>query len=218
MDGWQTERLDARPTQSAATRRASVARAAALLREGALLAFPTDTVYGLGAAFDQPQAVRALYRAKDRPSEKAIPILLADARDLSLVTASVPNWVEPLIARFWPGGLTLILHKSVTVSPAVSALSTVAVRLPDLSLTRQIIAAAGMPLAVTSANRSGQPSPRTATEVMAQLGGRITALVDGGPCPGGVSSTILDCTADPPRVLRVGAIPVAALQTLAPLA
>ncbi len=218
MNGQQTERLDARPAQGSATRQASVARAAALLREGALVAFPTDTVYGLGAALDQPQAVRQLYRAKGRPSEKAIPILLADARDLPLVTKVVPDWVQPLIARFWPGGLTLILRKGTNVPSAVSALPTVAVRLPDLSLTRQIIAAVGMPLAVTSANRSGQPSPRTATEVMAQLAGRIAALVDGGSCPGGVPSTILDCTADPPRVLRVGAIPVAALQALTPLA
>ena len=120
--------------------------------------------------------------------------------------------------EFWPGGLTLIVPKGSAVPPEVSSTPTVAVRLPDLALTRQIIAAVGAPVAATSANRSGQPDALTAGEVMAQLKGRIAAVVDGGPCPGGIPSTILDCTTDPPRVLRKGAIPVETLRKYTPLA
>lgn len=188
-------------------RQASIARAAALLRAGELVAFPTDTVYGAAAVASQPGAVTRLYVAKGRPPEKAISILLSDARDLGTLTTEVSDLVRHLSARFWPGGLTLIVPKSDAVLPEVSPSSTVAVRLPDLLLARQIIAAVGAPLAVTSANRSGQPSARSADQVMAQLGGRIAAIVDGGPCPGGVPSTILDCTTDPPRILRAGAVP-----------
>jgi L-threonylcarbamoyladenylate synthase len=206
----KTELLDAR-------QETNVARAAQLLQAGELVAFPTDTVYGVAAIPSQPGAVARLYVAKGRPPEKYIPILLADARDLDAIVSEVSAWVQRLIARFWPGGLTLILPKSNAVPPEVSPTATVAVRLPDLPLTRQIIAAVGSPLAVTSANRSGQPSACTASEVLAQLGGRIAAVVDGGRCPGGVPSTILDCTVTPPRVLRAGAVPIERLQELTPI-
>jgi L-threonylcarbamoyladenylate synthase len=155
--------------------------------------------------------------AKGRPPEKAIPILVADVRELSAVAAEVTDLVERLIARFWPGGLTLILPKSSSVLPQVSGAASVAVRLPDLDLTRRIIATVGVPLAVTSANRSGQPSACTAGEAMAQLSGRIAAVLDGGSCPGGVPSTILDCTSDPPRVLRAGAVALELLREIAPV-
>jgi L-threonylcarbamoyladenylate synthase len=189
----------------------SVARAAELLKAGELVAFPTDTVYGVAAAASQPAAVTRLYVAKERPAEKAIPILIADVNDLAAVVSEVSASVTRLIARFWPGGLTLILPKSSAVPPEVSPTPSVAVRLPAMPLARQLIRAAGTPLAVTSANRSGQFSPRTAGEVMSQLGGRIAAILDGGACPGGVPSTILDCTTDPPRVLRSGAVSVEGL-------
>ena len=195
----------------------SVARAAALLRAGELVAFPTDTVYGLAAAANQPDAVTQLYIVKNRPPEKAIPILLADPQDLGTVVAEISDLVRELTAHLWPGGLTLILPKSPSVPKEISATATVAVRIPDLPLTRQIIAAAGTPLAVTSANRSGQPSPRTPDKVISQLGGRIAAIVDGGRCPGGVPSTVLDCTTAPPRVLRAGAVPVETLLKFTPV-
>jgi L-threonylcarbamoyladenylate synthase len=207
----ETELLDARLETS-------IARAAELLGAGELVALPTDTVYGVAAVASQPGAVARLYVAKGRPPEKAIPILLADAHDLDAIAAKVSDLVRRLIARFWPGGLTLILPKGDAVPPEVSPTSTVAVRLPDLPLTRQIIATVGAPLAVTSANRSGQLSPRTGSEVMAQLGGRIAAVVDGGPSPGGVPSTILDCTTTPPRVLRAGAVPIETLREFTPVA
>jgi L-threonylcarbamoyladenylate synthase len=198
--------------------RVSVTRAATLLKAGQLVALPTDTVYGVAAAVDQPRAVTQLYTAKERPPEKAIPILLADVADLQTVAAQVSTLVTRLAAQFWPGGLTLILPKSTAVPPEVSPKPSVAVRLPDLALTRHIIGAVGTPLAVTSANRSGQPSPRTAEGVLLQLGGRVAAVVDGGTCPGGVPSTILDCTLDPPHVLRAGAISVESLRRFTAIA
>jgi L-threonylcarbamoyladenylate synthase len=210
----KTELLDATSEMGV---NAHIARAADLLQAGQLVAFPTDTVYGVAAIANQSSAVAQLYVAKGRPPEKAIPILLADSQDLGIIAAEISDLVHRLIAYFWPGGLTLVLPKGKAVPREVSPTPTVAVRIPALPLTRQIIAAAGTPLAVTSANRSGQPSPRTAGEVMAQLGGRIAAVVDGGPCPGGVPSTILDCTTDPPRLLRAGAIPTEALRKFTPV-
>ena len=207
----KTELLDA-------TLETSIARAVELLQAGELIALPTDTVYGVAAIASQPSAVARLYVAKGRPPERSIPILLADPRDLDAVAAEVSDLVRRLVAHFWPGGLTLIVPKGSAVPPEVSSTSTVAVRLPDLPLTQQIIAAVGAPVAATSANRSGQPDALTAGEVMAQLKGRISAVVDGGPSPGGVPSTILDCTTEFPRVLRVGAISVEALRQVAPIA
>ena len=201
-----------------ATLETSIARAVELLQAGELIALPTDTVYGVAAIASQPSAVARLYVAKGRPPERSIPILLADPRDLDAVAAEVSDLVRRLVAHFWPGGLTLIVPKGSAVPPEVSSTSTVAVRLPDLPLTQQIIAAVGAPVAATSANRSGQPDALTAGEVMAQLQGRIAAVVDGGPSPGGVPSTILDCTTEFPRVLRVGAISVEALSQVAPIA
>lgn len=179
--------------------------AARLLRERKLVAFPTDTVYGLGTlAFDGVTALK-LYIAKERPPEKAIPILIADRADLDLVALEIPPIAYRLIDRFWPGALTLVLPKQPRVPIEVSATETVAVRMPDLDLTRALIRLTG-PLAVTSANRSSGPNPRSAREVLDQLGGRIEAIVDGGVTPGGVPSTVLDCTQSPPHVLRAGAL------------
>lgn len=185
--------------------------------QGQLVAFPTDTVYGVAAIATSPSAVSRLYVAKGRPPEKAIPVLLANVDELETVVSEVSPLVRCLISVFWPGGLTLILPKSKAVPSEVSPSATVAVRVPDLALSRQIITAVGTPLAVTSANRSGHRSPCTAMEVMTQLGGSIAAIVDGGNCPHGLPSTILDCTLNPPRVLRVGAIPIERLRKLAPI-
>jgi L-threonylcarbamoyladenylate synthase len=169
------------------------------------VAFPTDTVYGLGTlAFDGPMALR-LYVAKDRLPEKAIPILIADRSDLERVAMDVPTIAYRLMDRFWPGALTLVVPKLPGVPLEVSASETVAVRIPDLELTRALMRLTG-PLAVTSANRSAGPNPRTAQEVLSQLAGRVDAIVDGGLTPGGVPSTVLDCTQAIPRILRAGAI------------
>ena len=190
----------------------AIAQAAALLRSGDLVIFPTDTVYGVGALITHPQAVARLYRVKDRPGEKAIPLLIADPEDLEQAVTKVTPAARRLIACFWPGGLTLVLPKRPEVPAEVSPGPTVAVRLPDHGGIRALIRAAGAPLAATSANRSGQPSPRTAQEALAQLGGRVPLILDGGPCPGGVPSTVVDCTVDPPRLLREGAIPASEIR------
>ncbi len=189
-------------------------RAVDVLRAGGLVAFPTDTVYGLAAMPWNTQAVERLYEAKERPSERAIPLLLSDAEHLPRVAIIPPlcrESVDKLVDRFWPGALTLVLLKTDAVPEAVSHGTTVAVRVPALSLARALIRAAGGVLAVTSANISGQPSPVTAEEVASQLGGRIDLIVNGGACPGGVPSTIVDCTASPPTLLRRGAIAPAEL-------
>jgi L-threonylcarbamoyladenylate synthase len=179
--------------------------AAQLLLNGKLVAFPTDTVYGLGTlAFDGPTVLK-LYVAKDRPPERAIPILIADSADLDRVAMDIPLLAYRLMERFWPGALTLIVPKLPSVPMEVSASETVAVRIPDLELARALMRLTG-PLAVTSANRSAGPNPRTAQEVLAQLDGRIDAILDGGSTPGGVPSTVLDCTQAVPRILRAGAI------------
>jgi L-threonylcarbamoyladenylate synthase len=192
---------------------ANVARAVEALKAGGLVAFPTDTVYGVAALPWNVDAVLRLYEVKQRPSDMPIPLLLSDADRLSRV-ATLPDRFKPLLTHFWPGGLTLVLPKTEIIPDAISPRSTVATRVPDLPLARDLIRQAGGVLAVTSANISGQPSPITAREVEEQLGGRIALILDGGPCPGAVPSTILDCSVSPPLLLRRGAIAEADLRAV----
>lgn len=182
-----------------------IKRALEVLQSGGLVAFPTDTVYGVGAlAFDNT-AIESIYIAKDRPIEKAIPILIGEMNDLDKVAVDIPNMARIFASRFWPGPLTCVVPKKQTLPPAVSATSTVAVRIPDHPNARDLLIAAG-PMAVTSANISGQPSPVTAMEVFNQLNGRIPLILDGGTTPGGVPSTLVDCTGGQPIILREGPI------------
>ena len=176
-----------------------------ILRSGGLVAFPTDTVYGVGSLAFDGKAVESIYIAKDRPIEKAIPILIGGMDDLTKVASSVPDMARKFASRFWPGPLTLIVPKLPTLPDAVSATDTVAVRVPDHEVARTLLRAAG-PMAVTSANISGHASPDTAEEVSAQLGGRIALIIDGGRTPGGVPSTLVDCTGLQPIILREGPI------------
>jgi len=174
----------------------AVEEAAAALSRGELVAFPTDTVYGLAAGHDH---IRKLYAAKDRPKEKRIPVLLSDASNLE-ASAQVTPAARALAERFWPGPLTLVL-----VAPRRG---TLAFRVPDHPVARRLIAASGGGLPVTSANRSGHPDSRTAADVIAQLDGRIALVLDGGKTSGGVPSTIVDCTTQQVKVLREGAISI----------
>ncbi len=176
-----------------------------VLRSGALVAFPTDTVYGLGALAFEERAVRGLYAAKGRGLEKAIPVLLPDASALDAVAEVVPLLARKLAARFWPGPVTLIVKKNRRVPDAVSATDTVGVRVPAHDVALELLKAAG-PLAVTSANVSGRQSANTAAEVLAQIEGRLSLILDGGRTPGGVPSTVVDCTTPEPIVLRLGPI------------
>jgi L-threonylcarbamoyladenylate synthase len=188
--------------------------AAEALEAGGLIAFPTDTVYGVAALPWDVDAVARLYVAKQRPRNLPIPLLLSDADQLYRVATLAPK-LTPLAEHFWPGGLTLVLPKTEIVPDVVSPGATVAVRVPDLALARNLIRRAGGVLAVTSANISGQPSPVTAKEVEEQLGGRIDLIVDGGPCREGVPSSLLDCTVSPPALLRRGAISEESLRAVA---
>jgi L-threonylcarbamoyladenylate synthase len=182
-----------------------LARAQEVLQEGGLVAFPTDTVYGVGTLAFNAAAVRSIYIAKDRPDDKAIPVLIGDSTDLEKVTQEIPEAASRLAARFWPGPLTLVVSKRPDLPETVSATPTVGVRVPDHALARKLLSAAG-PMAVTSANLSGQPSPSTAQEVLAQLGGRIALIIDGGKTPGGIPSTVVDCSGQEIRILREGPI------------
>lgn len=181
----------------------AIARALEVLQAGGLVAFPTDTVYGVGAlAFDGP-AVESIYTAKERPVEKAIPVLIGDLEDLGQVGTDIPETARRLAARFWPGPLTILVPKRAELPQAVSATSTVAARVPDHAVARALLRAVG-PMAVTSANISGAQSPVTAEEVHQQLEGRIALILDGGRTPGGVPSTLVDCTAAELTILREG--------------
>ena len=176
-----------------------------VLNNSGLVAFPTDTVYGVGALVYDGAAVESIYIAKNRPIEKAIPVLIADAEDMDKVGMDIADIARRIAARFFPGPLTCIIPKQPTLPSAVSATSTVGVRAPDHDVARALLRAAG-PMAVTSANISGQPSPSTAEEVFAQLNGRIELIIDGGKTPGGVPSTVVDCTSDEIKILREGPI------------
>jgi L-threonylcarbamoyladenylate synthase len=182
-------------------------RAADALREGHVVIFPTDTVYGVGAAADRDEACQRLFELKGRATTKAIPILVATAADLEQVVESIPGSARKLMRRFWPGGLTIVFRRHPSFrSAALAGGDTVAVRIPDDLRARALINAAGGLLAATSANASGRPSPVTADDAALQLPA-VDVVVDGGPCPGGVESTVVDVTTDPPRILREGAIP-----------
>lgn len=178
-----------------------------VLRNGGLVAFPTDTVYGLGAlAFDRVSVDR-LYVAKGRNHEKAIAILLSEAPQLSQVAQNVGEYAKRLAEKFWPGPLTLVVQRHSNVPDAISPLPTVGVRIPNHVVALKLLAMAG-PMAVTSANLSGENNTNTAKEVLAQLDGKVHLIIDGGRSPGGVPSTVVDCTGPEPVVLRPGPISV----------
>jgi L-threonylcarbamoyladenylate synthase len=190
--------------------------AVALLRAGEVVAFPTDTVYGLAAMPGDARAVRRLFAAKRRPPEKAIPILLADLADLGKVAANVSPPARRLVEKLWPGPLTVVFRQAPSFkSAAGSENDTVAVRIPDYEPARELIRRAGGALAVTSANISAKPAARTADEVLDQIGRRIPAVIDGGPTLGGTESSVVDCSRDRPVLLREGALSRAALERAA---
>ena len=196
---------------------AAIARAAECLRAGGLVAFPTETVYGLGAHALDRDAVRRLFEAKQRPPADPLIVHVASFEDLAPLVTAVPDSARALAGRFWPGPLTLVLSRSRDVPDEVTAgLSTVAVRVPSHAVARALIAAAGVPVAAPSANLFSRPSATQASHVLDDLGGRIDIVVDGGPTTIGVESTVLDLTQDPPVVLRPGAVTLEMLHEILP--
>jgi len=184
-----------------------IGRAAALLRAGKLVALPTETVYGLAADATQERAVQANYDAKGRPEAKPLNVLVDGMGMVETVCRDIPADAYQLADAFWPGPLTMILRGNDALPPLVSAGGdTQGVRCPDHPAALAVIRTLGRPLACPSANLSGRPSPKTADGVLAQLGGRIAAVLDGGPCAVGVESTILDLTVTPYRILRQGGL------------
>jgi L-threonylcarbamoyladenylate synthase len=194
---------------------AVIATAADVLRRGGLVAFPTETVYGLGAnALDAGAAAR-IFAAKGRPAANPLIVHVADAPQVTQVAAAWSETAAQLAARFWPGPLTLVLPKRATVPDAVTAGGlTVGVRVPAHPVAGALLRTAGVPVAAPSANRSTELSPTTAAHVLGGLGGRIDLIIDAGPTPGGIESTVLDLTADPPRLLRPGLVSPADIEAL----
>ncbi|MBN1872917.1 MAG: threonylcarbamoyl-AMP synthase [Anaerolineae bacterium] len=200
----QTLVLHVNPEQPEA---APIARAAAVLRAGGLVAFPTETVYGLGANALDDNAVRAIFRAKDRPAYDPLIVHLADAASLPSVVRVVPDAVRLLAVHFWPGPLTLVLPRNAAVPPSVTAAGdTVAVRIPSHPVALALIRAAGVPVAAPSANRFGRISPTCVEHVLADLQGRVDIILDGGPTPVGVESTVLSLVSSIPAILRPGGV------------
>ena len=201
----------------AASDEAALREAARMLRDGQIVAFPTDTVYGLGCDLWQAEAVERLYWAKRRPKNLAIPVLVSEPHQTHQVVPDLPSLFDLLVERFWPGGLTLILRRVRSVPDVLCAGGdTIAVRMPDHPLALRLIADMGGALAATSANLSGHPAPTTAADALAGLKGRVPLILDGGKCPGGVASSIVNLVAEPPVLLREGALDAATLCEVLP--
>jgi L-threonylcarbamoyladenylate synthase len=193
----------------------AIDRAGAILRRGGLVAFPTETVYGLGANALDAAAVQRIFQAKGRPATNPVIVHVADPDSVLNVAAEWPETAKKLAERFWPGPLTLVLAKNDSIPAIVTAGgTTVAVRCPLHPVARALIRAAGVPLAAPSANRSTELSPTRAEHVLHSLDGRIDLILDGGPCPGGLESTVVDVSGPGVRVLRHGLITVPMLEAV----
>lgn len=200
----QTERWKA---GSGAASRKVFEEAGRILKEGGIVAFPTDTVYGLGAIYNNTDAVKKIFLAKGRDEGKPLSILISDISQVPELVKSIPEEARILMKKFWPGALTIIFRKSELVPESVSAGGdTVGIRMPADPVARSLIAAAGAPLAAPSANLSGKRSAVSFEDVMEDLDGRIDGAIDGGSCPVGISSTVLDLTGESFRILREGTV------------
>lgn len=183
-------------------------KAAEFIQKGEIVAFPTDTVYGLGADARNEEAVKKIFKAKGRPADRALTVLLAEKAAIAQYAREVPKEVGLLVENFWPGPLTIVLKKKDVFAPSVTAnLDTIGLRMPDHQLTLDFIKECGVALAAPSANSSGHLSPTTAEHVLSDLDGKISAIIDGGETPFGIESTILDLSnPERPTLLRPGGI------------
>jgi tRNA threonylcarbamoyl adenosine modification protein (Sua5/YciO/YrdC/YwlC family) len=200
-----------------AARPEGLAAAAAAVGRGELVVLPTDTVYGIGADAFDAAAVRALLATKGRGRDMPVPVLIGSWRTLDGLVAEVNVWVRELTRAFWPGGLTVIVRQAPSLRWDLGdARGTVAVRMPLHPVAIDLLGRTG-PMAVSSANRSGQPAATTADEAVAQLGAQVAVYLDAGPASAGVASTIVDCTGAMPKVVRLGAISLADLRAVLPM-
>jgi len=194
-----------------------IKQAVVILKQGGLVAYPTDTVYGLGAVMTDIATVDRIFQVKGRPKGMALPVLLADPGQIEEIVTSVPPALRLLADAFFPGALTIILPKSITVPDIVTGGGkTVGFRIPDHPVPIALIRQLGKPIVGTSANLSGLNSALTAAEVTKQIGDKIDMVIDGGKCPGGVESTVVDLSGDKPLIRRQGAIPIEQLRTILP--
>jgi L-threonylcarbamoyladenylate synthase len=191
----------------------AITEALQALRAGQVVVMPTDTVYGVACDLWRPEAIERLYWAKQRPERLPIPVLVSNLKHVLQVASHLPPTYARLTTRFWPGALTLVVARRPEVPEELGVgQTTVAVRMPNHPTVLSLIEAAGGALAVTSANISGRPAPRTAAQAMDDLGGRVALVLDGGECPGGVPSSIVDLVSHPPVLLREGSLSEALLR------
>jgi L-threonylcarbamoyladenylate synthase len=202
-------------TRLSASIQEQLEKGVSILKNGGVVAFPTDTVYGLGASMAIDSAVEKVYRIKERPRNMALPLLLADLAQLEQVAISIPASVRLLANKFWPGPLTLVLLKSDKVSDIVSSGKTIAVRIPDHPVPTSLARGIGTAITGTSANLSGQPSALTSAEAREQLGNKVDFIIE-GDCPGGRESTVVDLSGKAPVILREGALYIEALRQICP--
>ena len=195
-----------------------IAEGSEIIRQGGVIAFPTDTVYGLGAGVYLESAIERIFQIKQRPLEMALPILLADVSQIHEVARDVSSFAWRLIKEFLPGALTLIVYRAKVVKDIITAGGdTVAIRIPDHPVPKALIKGSGMPLIGTSANISGQPTLVTAEDVQDELGSLVDLIIDGVPVPGGKESTVVDVTGEVAVILREGAISRAEIEKVVDL-
>lgn len=191
-----------------------IAEAAQLIQDGEIVAFPTDTVYGLGADAGNEAAVRKIFKAKGRPDDRALTVLIADKQAIHKYAIDIPEEALLLAEKFWPGALTIVLNKQNNLATSVTGqLNTVGLRMPNNSLALRFIEECGVPLAAPSANLTGRPSPTTADHVLEDLDGKISGVIDGGESPDGIESTVLDLSnPEKPLILRPGGVTQAEIE------
>ncbi len=208
----RTRTITVPPTSTAEV----AAACAGVIAAGGVIVLPTDTVYGLACDPRNPTAIARIYEAKGRPAELALPVLVASAEDAALLVAGEPcAAARRLFARFWPGALTIVLPHALTLPHVLTAgRSTIGLRVPDSELARAIIAACGGALATTSANTSGAAPARTPAELPTGLLAHVALVVDAGPCRGGVASTVVDLSVEPPCILRPGPVTITELRAV----
>lgn len=183
-----------------------ITKAIAVLKNGGIVAYPTETFYGLGAKYDMDSALERLYEIKKRPKEKAMPLIIGNREELSFITDSVNEQANDLMDRFWPGPLTILFRARPSLSEYIVSESKVAVRIPGESFALRLAKTAGFPITSTSANISGMPPADSASLVFDYFGGEVDLIIDGGKTKGRLPSTIVDITGDLPKIIRHGSI------------